>query len=71
MIVDPRFRVIASISLLGGESPAVVARNLGISLATLEKHYAAALQKGRTIAMENPYGAQKRHGKRHGPFLMA
>ena len=43
----------AVLSLLAGESPAVIARNLGISLATLEKHYAAALQKGRTIAMEN------------------
>jgi Arm DNA-binding domain len=43
----------ATISLLDGESPAIVARNLGISLATLEKHYAAALQKGRTIAQEN------------------
>ena len=43
----------AVLSLLAGESPAVVARNLGISLATLEKHYAAALQKGRTIALEN------------------
>jgi hypothetical protein len=35
----------AVLSLLGGESPSIVARNLGISLATLEKHYAAALQK--------------------------
>ena len=43
----------AVLSLLDGESPAIVARNLGISLATLERHYAASLQKGRTIAMEN------------------
>ncbi len=41
------------LALLDGESPAVVGRSLGISLATLEKHYAAALQKGRTIATEN------------------
>jgi hypothetical protein len=37
----------------GGRAPAVVARNLGISLVTLEKHYAAALQKGRAIALDN------------------
>jgi hypothetical protein len=43
----------ALLSLLVGASPSIVARNLGISLATLEKHYAAALQKGRTIVMEN------------------
>ena len=42
----------AVLALLEGESPALVARNLGVSLATLEKHYAAALQKGRTIALE-------------------
>jgi hypothetical protein len=42
----------ATLSLLGGESPSIVARNLGISLATLEKHYAAALQKGRLVAVE-------------------
>src|SRR5262249_23164775 len=42
----------AVLSLLDGESPALVARNLGVSLATLEKHYAAALQKGRSIALE-------------------
>jgi hypothetical protein len=36
----------------GGRAPSVVARNLGISLVTLEKHYAAALQKGRAIALE-------------------
>ena len=47
------------------------ARNLGISLATLEKHYAAALQKGRTIALESRARAAERHGKRHGPLLMA
>lgn len=37
----------ATLALIDGESPAIVARNLGISLATLEKHYAAALQRGR------------------------
>ena len=58
-------------SLLAGESPVVFARNLGISLATLEKHYAAALQKGRTLAPESRARAAERHGKRHGPFLMA
>jgi integrase len=39
----------ATLSLLDGESPAIVARNLGITLATLEKHYAAALQRGRLV----------------------
>lgn len=39
----------ATLELLGGESPATVARNLGITLATLEKHYAAALQRGRMV----------------------
>ena len=43
----------ATLELLAGESPAIVARNLGISLATLEKHYVAALQKGRLISAEN------------------
>ncbi len=43
----------AVLSLLAIESPAVVVRNLCISLAILEKHYAAALQKGRTIVLEN------------------
>jgi Arm DNA-binding domain len=47
----------ATITLLDGESPAIVARNLGISLATLEKHYAAPLQKGRLIAAERVAGA--------------
>ena len=42
----------ATLELLGGESAVTVARNLGISLATLEKHYAAALKQGRLIAME-------------------
>ena len=41
----------ATLSLLDGESPAIVARNLGISLATLEKHYAAALHRGRLVAL--------------------
>ena len=43
----------AVLELLGGESPSTVARHLGISLATLEKHYAAALQRGRVLT-ENP-----------------
>lgn len=43
----------ATLALLDeGESPAIVGRNLGISLATLEKHYAAALQKGRVSHRE-------------------
>jgi hypothetical protein len=50
----------AVLALLDGESPAVVARSLGISLATLEKHYAAALQKGRTIAVETPRETPRR-----------
>jgi hypothetical protein len=45
------------------------ARNLGTSLATLEKHYAAALHEGRTIALES--APQKRHEKRHEQFLKA
>jgi hypothetical protein len=49
----------AVLSLLDGESPALVARNLRISLATLEKHCAAALQKGRAIALENLQRASK------------
>ena len=44
----------ATLALIDGESPSIVARNLGISLATLEKHYAAALQKGRLVDRENP-----------------
>lgn len=36
----------ATLALLDGESPAVVASNLGISLATLGKHYAAAIRRG-------------------------
>jgi integrase len=35
----------ATNALEAGESPAIVASNLGISLATLEKHYAAALRR--------------------------
>ncbi len=50
----------AVLALLDGESPAVVARSLGISLATLEKHYAAALQKGRIIAVETPRETPRR-----------
>jgi hypothetical protein len=50
----------AVLALLDGESPAVVARSLGISLATLEKHYAAALQKGRTIPVETPRETPRR-----------
>ena len=42
----------ATLELLAGESSAIVARDLGISLATLEKHYAAALQRGRLVSME-------------------
>lgn len=61
-------------SLLAGASPAVVARNLGISLATLEKHYAAFLrrqetpivgfpgQKGHGGTQENPNDEQKAQG---------
>ena len=52
----------------GGRAPAVVPRNLGISLVTLEKHYAAALQKGRAIALED---AARTTRKLHGPFLLA
>jgi integrase len=37
----------ATLTLIGGESPSVVANHLGIGLGTLDKHYAAALQKGR------------------------
>ena len=44
----------ATLELIRGESPALVARNLGISLATLEKHYAAGLQQGRLMSFENP-----------------
>jgi integrase len=44
----------ATLKLIEGESPAIVARNLGISLATLEKHYAAALQKGRLLVGRKP-----------------
>jgi hypothetical protein len=41
-------------SALGdGESPSIVARNFGISLATLEKHYAAAHQRRGTTALGN------------------
>lgn len=36
----------ATLALEAGANPAQIARNLGISLATLTKHYAAALQKG-------------------------
>jgi integrase len=42
----------ATLKLMDGESPAIVARNLGISLATLEKHYAATPQRGRLIDAE-------------------
>lgn len=37
----------ATLALVDGWSPAIVARNLGISLATLERNYASALQQGR------------------------
>jgi integrase len=37
----------ATLALLDGESPAVVANHLGIGLGTLQRHYAAALQQGR------------------------
>jgi integrase len=37
----------ATLALLGGESPAIVANRLGIGLGTLQKHYAHALQTGR------------------------
>lgn len=37
----------ATLALLEGESPALVARSLGIGLGTLGKYYAAALQSGR------------------------
>jgi integrase len=37
----------ATLALLSGESPAIVANHLGIGLGTLQKHYAHALQTGR------------------------
>lgn len=39
----------AVLALVEGWSPAIVARNLGISLATLERNYAAALQQGHVL----------------------
>jgi integrase len=48
----------ATLALQDGENPALVARNLGISLSTLTNHYVAALQRGQLIraekASENP-----------------
>ena len=48
----------ATLALQDGENPALVARNLGISLSTLTNHYVAALQRGQLIraakTSENP-----------------
>ena len=42
----------ATLALQDGENPALVARNLGISLSTLTNHYVAALQRGQLIRAE-------------------
>lgn len=42
--------------LLAGESPADVASDMGISLATLEKHYAWAYRRARRLAENRPKG---------------